>query len=455
MPEIAIIGRQNVGKSTLFNSLVGKRKSIVYDRPGVTRDLISESVPWGEGRWVLTDFPGFEKISVIRNDELTKNAIETAKTQLDRFHLLLWVVTVSGLDAMEQVLAKDLRKMGKPVFLVVNFADDPSRDREAQDIFRLGFENVFFVSALNRRNVPLLKETVITYFTGKSATIENESEPGNKIADSEKKSVPSTEIKIAIIGKPNAGKSTLFNWLLKKEKALTSSIAGTTRDALDEVFPYLDKQIRIVDTAGLRRRRSIDDPVEQFSVQRATEAVETADGIFMLMDPQDGFDKQNRIILDLALQHVKPVVVLVNKFDTIKGDEEYRERMDSQLDRARKLFWSFPSYYITAKDGTRVTKALDTLLELIELNSKMISTPDLNKLLASLKRNPILANHRISPKYITWDSQHQKLILFAGYREVPDNITRFILNEMQKKLNRESLPLKIEIRNKELQRKPG
>ncbi len=169
MPAIAIVGRQNVGKSSLFNSLLGHRKSIIYNQPGVTRDLITEKVPWGEGSWTLTDFPGFESEKVVRGDELTLAAIRSAEKQLDKFHLLLFVVARGGLTPYEADLAERLRRMKKPVWLVVNFIDDPQLEAEASEFFELGFPETVFVSALNHRNIGSLREMIQAQFAvGKS-----------------------------------------------------------------------------------------------------------------------------------------------------------------------------------------------------------------------------------------------------------------------------------------------
>lgn len=432
MPEIAIIGRQNVGKSTLFNALIGKRKSIVYNEPGVTRDLVSSEVPWGEGRWVLTDFPGFEKISAIKDDFLTQAAIQAAWEQLHNYHAIVWVFHVQEFNALEGQMAIELRKLNKPIFIALNFADDPSKDIIPHEIYKLGYENIFFISALNKRNIHAIKDALISHFGGEGIQMP--------------RTQSSNEYKIAIIGKPNTGKSTLFNWFLKKEKALTSNIAGTTRDTLEDTFPFQGKKIRIIDTAGLRRNRSITDDIEKFSIQRTTQSVVEADGVFITIDPENGFDKQNKTILNIALEKGKPTVVLLNKIDLYKGDTEIREKIDLEIERNQKLFWPFPVYFISALDGQKVTNAVQKLLELIEMAREKIPTHRLNQMLVRLKRNHILSTSRISPKYIIWDMEKLRLIVFAGYKEIPENIQRFVLNEMRKEIGKTQLPLKIEFR---------
>lgn len=438
MPEIAIIGRQNVGKSTLFNSLIGKRKSIVFDRPGVTRDMISEPVEWGEGNWTLTDFPGFEQESELRDDELSLQSVARAKDSLNKYNLLLWVVSVRNVTGYEHDLARELRKIKKPVWLVVNFTDDPSLEHDAEDIYKLGIKPIYFVSALNHRNILALRDALRMHFTGKK--ILTQEEPPNV------KEIPGNALKIAIIGKPNAGKSTLFNQFMKKDLAMVSEIAGTTRDVLTEWFSFEDTPVYITDTAGLRRKRNITDSVEYYSVERTKRAMESADVVILLIDPFEAIDKQNKTIFQTAADAGKPVIAGINKADIFK-DPEKKKLLKEELAEYQKSFWEFPWYFISAADGTNMHKLIKKGFALKEKALKKITTPRLNDMLTYLKRNNILSNYGIKLNYITQGSPGTKFIIFAN-KPVPVNVKKYLVGNLQKQLEWEEIPVTVEIRNK-------
>ena len=434
MPQIAIIGRQNVGKSTLFNALIGQRKSIVYDRPGVTRDLVTAHVPWGEGRWTLTDFPGFEEASALTDDELSRMAVEKAMQCLEDYHLLVWVVAREGLSPFEEKLAQRLRTMGDKVWLAVNRVDDSVHEAEAAEMYRLGFGDVFFISALNRRGIKQLRESICARFKAKAPAVLH--------------TLPPDTLKLAIIGKPNSGKSTLFNRLTQKEKALVSDIAGTTRDTIEDLFSFQGKHVLLTDTAGMRRRRSIDDLVEKFSVERALGAVKESEVVIMLVDPYEGFDKQNKNILQLALDETKPLVMAINKSDLLQKDPERRNRLEQQIKFLQKQFWSFPVFFISSLDGKRSIKPLEEAFKLKEIAEKKVGTPELNRIFDNIKQNPIIETQRVKIHYITQAFPKRHFIVFGNRSTVTPSIERYIRNQLQKRLGWEKLPVTIEIRDK-------
>lgn len=240
-----------MGKSSLFNNLIGSRKSIIYNQPGVTRDLITEKVKWGQGNWTLTDFPGFENEKAIRNDPLTLAAIRSAEKQLEKFNLLLFVVKRGGLTTYEQEYFAHRCKSKKPVWLVVNFIDDPQLEAEASEFYELGFAETFFVSALNHRNISELRERIQLQFKNKKRWMNPPKRQMNSSLQRHPMARP-PDLKLAILGKPNAGKSTLFNTFTGKERALISPVAGMMRDTINEFFHFEGKLIEVVDTAGLR-----------------------------------------------------------------------------------------------------------------------------------------------------------------------------------------------------------
>lgn len=450
MPAIAIIGRQNVGKSSLFNVLLGHRKSIIYNQPGVTRDLITEKVPWGEGTWTLTDFPGFESEKKIKDDALTLAAIRAAEKQLEKFNLLIFVVKRGGLTTYEQDLANRLRRSKKPVWLVVNFIDDPQLEAEASEFYQLGFPELFFVSALNHRNIGELRERIQAQFkTNKKADI-SRTEDG----DAEEIAVSdgiTPDLKLAILGKPNAGKSTLFNTLTGKDRALISPVAGTTRDSINEFFHFEGKLIEVVDTAGLRRQRNVVEDVESISVKRAREALEACEVVFLVMDYNESMDKQNKTLFALIADAGKPLIALINKYDIFREDNDLKAEVAMEIEKSQKAFWKFPWYFISAETGENCIKALTKAFELRRQVIEKIGTPKLNTILKELAKSHVLANQNIKLKYITQGNPLNRFILFTN-KPVTMPVRRHLNNELRKRLDMTEVPILLQVRTEE--RKP-
>ncbi len=452
MPAIAIIGRQNVGKSSLFNTLLGHRKSIIYNQPGVTRDLITEQVPWGEGTWTLTDFPGFESEKKIRDDELTLAAIRSAEKQLEKFNLLLFVVKRGGLSTYEQDLADRLRKSKKPVWLVVNFIDDPQLEAEASEFYELGFAETFFVSALNKRNIGELRERIQLQFKSRNKKVDVPTESEEDALVTVVAEGVQADLKLAILGKPNAGKSTLFNTLTGKERALISPVAGTTRDSINEFFHFEGKLIEVVDTAGLRRQRNVVEDVESISVKRAREALEACEVVFLVMDYNENMDKQNKTLFALIADAGKPLVALINKYDKFREDKELKAEVAVAVEKSQKAFWKFPWYFISAETGENCIKAITKAFELRKQVVEKIGTPKLNTILKELSRSHVLANQNIKLKYITQGTPLNRFIVFTN-KPVTMPIRRHLNNELRKRLDMTDVPILLQVRTEERKQK--
>lgn len=451
MPAIAIIGKQNVGKSSLFNNLIGSRKSIIYNQPGVTRDLITEKVKWGQGNWTLTDFPGFENEKAIRNDPLTLAAIRSAEKQLEKFNLLLFVVKRGGLTTYEQDLADRLRKSKKPVWLVVNFIDDPQLEAEASEFYELGFAETFFVSALNHRNIAELRERIQQQFKNKKKADES-GEAADELVTAAAPDGKTPDLKLAILGKPNAGKSTLFNTFTGKERALISPVAGTTRDTINEFFHFESKLIEVIDTAGLRRHRNVIEDVESISVKRAKEALEACDVAFLVMDYTENLDKQNKTLFALIADAGKPLIALINKYDLIRDDNDTKAEIAADLEEAQKAFWRFPWFFISANTGENCIKALSKAFELRQQVVEKISTPKLNAILRELSKSHVLANQNIKLKYITQGTPLNRFIVFTN-KPVTMPIRRHLNNELRKRLDMTEVPILLQVRTEERKKK--
>lgn len=435
MPAIGIIGTQNVGKSTLFNALIRRNKSITFDSPGVTRDLVTETLNWGEGRWELTDFPGFEAGKNMLEDEIGRAAVEKALRELDNFNLLLWVVSRKGLSVFEHELLDRIRKIKKPVWLVVNFVDDPALESTASDFYSLGFSTVFFVSALNRRNINELRNAIVHKFQGKLQDIDESENPPE-----------GGPIKLAIVGKPNAGKSTLFNTFLGHERSLVYDMPGTTRDTVHENFKFEDQEITIIDTAGIRRKKLSFESLEVFSVARTRKAISEADVIILLIDAREGFDKQNKSIVEWIEAENKPMLVAVNKTDLI--DEEQRSMVTKDIEKLREIFWDFPVYWISALSSKKSGKVLAESIRISGIGKERVGTPALNNILEFLNRNPVVSSNHLKFNYITQAFPEKKFIIFGNKDTVPENVKRYLKHNLLKQLNWQDIPIQIEFRNK-------
>lgn len=435
MPQIALIGRQNVGKSTLFNALIGRKKSIAYDQPGVTRDLVSHQFENIEGNFNLTDFPGLENPDKLKDDRLSRESIEHALSRLHHYHLLLWVVDRRGLDSYDYHLADLLRKQHKPVWLVVNYVDDPSLENEATDFYSLGIEKVFFVSALNRRNIALLRESMVKHFQAKPIENENNLEENNAV-------------KLAIIGKPNAGKSTLFNLLLNDQRALISDIPGTTRDSIEEVFSYNGEPLKIIDTAGLRKKRKVHENVEFYSTTRTRRSIEEADVVILLIDSQEGIDRQVKNLISRLQEQMKPLVVGLNKVDLFEKDSYARKKLEEDIEDLQNTFFEFPIVFFSAQTGKRALKLIERAIKLHQKATQKIFTARLNQVLAELKDNRIIKSNRINLNYITHASPQLKFLVFTNRERIPNNVNRYLQSRLSKAFDIADLPVKIEFRSK-------
>lgn len=448
MPNIAIIGRQNVGKSALFNALLKKRVSITYDRPGVTRDLIKAEVEWGEGSWTLTDFPGLESLKKLEDKRLEKESIARAHEQLQDFHLLLWVVSVRGLDRYDYELAKVLRRGGQRVWLVVNFVDDESKKYTQDDFYALGFAPLFFISALNKRNINVLRENIQNFFQNTAAPSKADDFVQRK-DEQEQKDV----IRFSLIGKPNAGKSTLFNSFLQKDIAMISDIPGTTRDSLRESFLYHGKTFVIADTAGMKRRSSLSDSIDFFSQKRSEKATDEADVILYLIDPLEGFDRQNKMLIQSLEKKGKPMILLLNKKDLL--EPEQRKKLQEDIEATRRKYWNFPYYFISALEKNKQEKILQKALELKAISEQKISSHRLNELLQALKNHKVLEGQKVKLKYITAKEKKNRLIIFANRSDIPENARRYLKRQLAQDLGWQELPLDIDFRKAPVHEHPS
>ncbi|MFT4177093.1 MAG: ribosome biogenesis GTPase Der [Luteolibacter sp.] len=371
MPTVAIVGRPNVGKSALFNRLAGRKIAIVHDQPGVTRDRIAAPCKVTSTPCNLIDTGG---IGASLDDGFADQVTVEADVAMETADLILFVVDAhDGLTAIDQALAQKLRKAKSPVLLVINKVDDPKHESAYSDFARLGFQHNVFVSAEHGRNVSQLAEEIDAII----APLAREDQEGQEQAEVE-------GIKLAIVGKPNAGKSSLVNAILKDERTIVSNIAGTTRDAVDLPYTFQGENFTLIDTAGLRPRGKRDNSVEVFSAMRTEKAIRRADLCVLVIDLVEGISAQDRKIAQLIKEEKKPCLIVLNKFDIFQPDSKRETRLSLAKEHVKRelFFLAYAPFVVcSAKEGTAVDSVLREALKIRKGAQNIPGTGKLNRIL--------------------------------------------------------------------------
>ncbi|MGN0180299.1 MAG: ribosome biogenesis GTPase Der, partial [Monoglobaceae bacterium] len=359
-PIVAIVGRPNVGKSTLFNKISGKRISIVEDTPGITRDRIYADAEWTGHEFTLIDTGGIEPAA---SDVILSQMRSQASLAVDMADVILFMVnTKDGVTASDSEVASMLRKCGKPVLLVCNKVDTPGAPPpELYEFYNLGIGEPYAVSSIHGLGVGDLLDEVVSYFPE-----DIQADPDEDI------------IKVAVIGKPNAGKSSLVNRILGEDRVIVSDIAGTTRDAIDSIHIHNGKKYLLIDTAGMRKRGKIDENVERYSVIRALGAVERADVCLIMIDAAEGVTEQDTKIAGYAHEQGKASIIVVNKWDIIDKETNTMKNFAMRIKEGFNFMMYAPSVFISAKTGQRVNDLFNMIDAAAAENAKRISTGLLN-----------------------------------------------------------------------------
>lgn len=369
-PLVAIVGRANVGKSTLFNRLTHSKLAIVEDEPGVTRDRLYRDVNWNGKTFTLIDTGGIE---VFSEDEILKNVRFQAQVAIDEADLILFMVDQKvGLAQDDEIIAQMLRKSGKEVIVVVNKLESFDDLSPIYEFYSLGFSQVIGISASHGSNTgDLLDEVVFTL-----AKLPEETEKDD------------SHIKIAVIGRPNVGKSSLTNIIIGEDRSIVSDVAGTTRDAVDSDFYWHGEKFSIVDTAGMRKRKKIEYNIERYSVSRSLYAVDKSDVVLAVINAEEGLIEQDKKIIGYAHEEGKGIILIVNKWDLIEKDNKTQKEFMEKL-RAELLFLSYaPILFVSAKTRQRVSKIMEMVKAVAETRMLRLSTSVLNEIL----RDAILKN---------------------------------------------------------------
>ena len=363
-PLVAIVGRPNVGKSTLFNKIAGRTISITENRPGVTRDRLYADAVWRGKKFTVVDTGGIELRSA---DVLWREILRQADAAIDMAQVILWMVDgKEELTAADRDVAEKLRRCKKPVLLVVNKVDNFSPDK-LFDYYALGLGEPFAISAEHSQGIGDVLDEVVSHFEG---------------GDEEEHD----RLKIAVVGKPNAGKSSLVNRLLGFERTIVTDIAGTTRDAIDTPFELDGQKYTLIDTAGIRRKKNVSDDVEYYSVLRAFDAVRRADVCLLVVDSSEGLTEQDVKIIGYVHEQGKPSVIVMNKWDLIEKDTNTVNKFEAKLKADLSFMDYFLSVYISAKTGQRAERVLTLARRAYENANRRVTTGTLNDLILDAVR---------------------------------------------------------------------
>lgn len=433
---VAIVGRPNVGKSTLFNRLLEQRKAIVDDVSGVTRDRQYGMSDWNGKLFNVIDTGGFVADS---DDVFEKEIAKQVMIAMEEANAVIFMVDVAtGITELDDSMAAVLRRTKKPVFLVVNKVDNPERMLEATEFYSLGFESIFFISSISGSGTGELLDAIAEQIPEEASgeTDENSQLP-----------------KFAIIGQPNVGKSSLLNALVGEERTIVSDIPGTTRDTIHTHYKLFKKEFILIDTAGIRRKTKVQENLEFYSVIRAIRAMDEADVCLLLIDATKGLSAQDLNIFSLAVRKGKGIVVLVNKWDLVKKETNTAKEYEAELKKKFAPFSDVPILFISAIEKTRIFKAIEIALEVFENRQRKIPTSKLNEVMLKAVQSyhpPVVRGHPLKIKFITQLPTHTPT--FAFFCNYPDDVKtpykNYLENQLRKSFNFRGVPLRLFFRKK-------
>lgn len=433
-PLVAIVGRPNVGKSTLFNRIVGKRISIVNDEPGVTRDRIFYCANWLDNNFVLVDTGGLDFDS---QDEISVNIVKQAKLAIEMADVIVFVVDgKAGLTSSDRDVVEVLRKSKKNIVLAVNKIDNYD-ESIAYEYYELGLGEPMLISSLHGKGVGDLLDKVVTYFP-KDSKQENQEDV----------------VKIAIVGKPNAGKSSLINRMVGEERVIVSNIAGTTRDSVNIPFKYNGVKYEFIDTAGMRRKSKIEDgTVERYSIIRSLDSIRNADIVLLVMDVTEEISDQDLKIASFINEENKPSILILNKWDLVEKDTNTMHKFDEKLSKEFAFMSYFKSVYLSALTGKRTEKLMPMVEKVLENAHRKVSSGDLNDVLqdAYLLNSPAYKKgKKLRIFYATQSGVNPPtFVLFVNdINLMENNYLRYIENNIRKTFDFEGVPIRITMKCK-------
>lgn len=432
---VAVVGRPNVGKSTLFNALAGEMISIVKDTPGITRDRIYADVTWLDRAFTLIDTGGIEPDS---SDVILSQMREQAQIAIDTADVILFMVDVKqGLVDSDSKVADMLRRSHKPVVLVVNKVDDFDKFMpDVYEFYNLGIGDPHPISAANRMGLGDLLDEVISHFEEKTEAEEEDDRP-----------------RIAIVGKPNVGKSSIINRLIGENRVIVSDIAGTTRDAIDTEVVHNGKEYIFIDTAGLRRKNKIKEELERYSIIRTVTAVERADVVLMVIDATEGVTEQDAKIAGIAHERGKGVIIVVNKWDAIEKNDRTMREYESDIRQVLSYMPYAEIMYVSAATGQRLNRLYDMIDMVIENQTLRIATGVLNEIMTeavAMQQPPSDKGKRLKLYYITQVAvKPPTFVIFVNDKELMHfSYTRYLENKIREAFGFRGTSLKFFIRER-------
>ena len=434
-PIVAIIGKPNVGKSTFFNYIIGQRLSIVEDTPGVTRDRIYGDASWRDREFTLVDTAGIEEE---QNDIIVNQMRKQAEIAIDIADVIMFITDIKqGVTAADKDIALMLKKSKKNIILVCNKADNYGNEsNDIYEFYNLGLGEPMAISAANAKGIGDVLDKVYELLP-----VKDENELNSEI------------INVAVIGKPNVGKSSLINRILGEERLIVSNIAGTTRDAIDSYFENEFGKYKFIDTAGVRRKSKIKESIEKFSIMRTLFAIERADVCLMMIDANEGVTDQDAKIAGEAHEAGKGIILVVNKWDEIEKDNNTTEQFKKDIYNKLSYLSYAPILFISAKTGQRVNKLYEMINTVASQNAMRVSTSVLNQVLneaIALVQPPTDKGKRLKLFYMTQPStKPPTFVVFCNNKELFHfSYQRYLINQIRKEFGMQGTPIRLIIREK-------
>jgi GTPase len=429
-PIVAIVGRPNVGKSTLFNRLSRSKGSLVDDYPGLTRDNLYASVSWDDTPFTIVDTGGFDDNNTDQIASKIKKQVIMAAEEADRIIFLM--DGQKGLLPGDEEMAEALRRLKKPIFPVVNKVDGPEHEQLVHDFYRLGLDKVYHISGSHGYGLRALMEDVIA---GLPKAEEMPLEDNNRI-------------RVAILGRPNAGKSSLVNRILGFERSVVSEIPGTTRDSVDTLFKRKDREYLLIDTAGIRRKSKVTEKIDKFSMIKALKSLDRCHVAVVLFDAEAGFAEQDARICGYALERERGLILGVNKFDLIRNDPVRKKALNLAIERQLNFATFAPRINLSALTGENVKKIFDKVDIVYDQFCTRVGTGEVNRLVGDmiLKRPPpLVGSRRLKFFYATQiDVKPPTFVIFVNYPDaVHFSYQRFIVNQLREQFHLEHAPIKV------------
>ncbi|MDP2689777.1 MAG: ribosome biogenesis GTPase Der [Deltaproteobacteria bacterium] len=433
-PIVAIVGRPNVGKSTLFNRLIGRRKAVVADEPGVTRDLNYGDVEETGRSFTLVDTGGFEPAA---EDGILRQVREQASLAMEEADVIIFLLDGrAGLTPQDRELASMLRKVEKPVVYAVNKIDAQGLEAEAAEFYALGVPDVLPVSAEQGRGLADLMDAVVA-----------------KLPPAEEAGEEDDRVKVAIVGRPNVGKSSMLNRLIGRQRSIVSDVAGTTRDSIDTPFDLDGQRFLFIDTAGIRKKNRVSLRIEIYCVMEAIRSIERCDVAALVLDGGAGVQGQDEKIAGLIEERKKCCVIIVNKWDLVEKDTHTMKHATEAIRRKLPFLTYAPVLFTSALTGQRLPKVLDTVVEVFEKGKQRVQTSVLNRVVEGLylkHRPPVHRGKEVKFYYAAQTGvSPPEFIIFTNFPEgVVESYKRYIVNGLRDSLGMETVPIKVYFRQR-------